>query len=223
MQLVQLQIALEFDESTQLHTPARKIYDVLAATPPKAKPKEPGTNIRNEKQKLLINWRYERCRVVLERTENRDECVSLMMRLFEAIDSVAAIGKIQDMDVRTSWILPVPRHSFDSLNELYMHTMISQKEFMKGTHDSSIILDGRIDDFLFHHQSGPMEPKQLLETFLVFKRENLPKVFIFLLTSITYKKVIEYSRSEIHRLLMDALHKCERHSEDFGKIWEGKL
>jgi len=223
MQLVQLAVTLRFDELTQLRTPARKVYAAFGGVTPKTKPQEPGASIRGERQKLLVNWRYDRCRIALERTEDRNECVTLIVQSLETINAVAPIGKIQNMDVSTSWILRAPRHNFDSLNELYVQTMLSPREFVQGTCDSSIILDSRTNEFVLHSQSGPMASEQLLGDFLVYRRANLPKVFMFLLASIGYTKVIDYSEKEIHRLVQDAFYQCERHSEDFGRIWEGNV
>ena len=223
MQLVHFSIELEFDKSTRLHTPAQKVFTALGGKTLKTKPREPGTNIRNEKQKNLINWQYEKCGIGLEKTEDPIECMRIMTQLMETIDNVAPIGKLQSTKIVTGWILPAPRHDFASLNELYMHTSISPKEFMQGTYDSSVILDSEIDDFIFHHQSGPMTQKQLLEEYLIYKRDNLPKVLIFLYTSATYTKVINYNKKEMHSVIENAFGLCERHSNSFSKIWEGYL
>lgn len=223
MQLVHISIDIKFEENAELYTPARKVFTALGGKIPKTLPREPYVSIRREKLKALVNWRYNGCRITLERTENRNECVNLAVQFLETIDSVVRIGNMQRVDVNTNWILPTPRHNFASLNELYMQTLMSQKKFMEGTFDSSVILDGRIDDLILSHQSGPMEPKQLVEEFLVFKREALPKLFIFLSIEISHRNVLEYSKVKMRSFLEECLSHCERHSEDFGKIWEGYL
>jgi len=168
MQLVHFSVELEFDERTQSHTPAHKVFSALGGKTPKIQPREPGANIRREKQKIIINWQYEKCVIGLEKTEDPIECMRIMTQLMETIDNVAPIGKLRSTNIVTEWILPAPQHDFASLNELYMRTMISPKEFMQGTYDSSVILDNEIDDFIIHHQSGPMMQKQLLEQYLVY-------------------------------------------------------
>lgn len=223
MQLVHFSVELEFDESTQLHTPAHKVFSALGGKTPRAKPKEPGVRIRDEKQKLEISWRYETCGIRLEKTEDPIECMRIMTQLMETIDSVAPIGKLQSTTVVTEWILPAPRHDFTSLNKLYMRTMISPKEFMQGTYDASVVLDSSMDDFIIHDQSGPMMQKQLSEQYLIFKHANLPKELIFLLVSARYQKVVQYSKKDVHRFIENAFSICERHSKEFGKIWEGLL
>lgn len=223
MQLVQFNVKFEFDELTQLYTPARKVFNAFGGKTPKRPPREPGTSIRDEQSKLLVRWDYKGCRIALERTEKRDEVMNLIMRLLQVIDSAVPIGRIRKTYVTTSWILPAPHHDYTSLNKLYMRTIISQKDFMQYTYDSSVMFDSRIDEFAFHHQSGPMEPKQLLEDYLLFKRDKLPKVFIFLLTRLTNNKVIEYTKKEMRDFLEGALSHCERHSEQFDKLWEDSL
>lgn len=223
MQLVRVGIQIEFQEGAQLHTPARRVFTALGAKPPKTPPKEPGARIIREREKTLVRWWYNGCMIVLERTENRDECVDLAIQFLETIDSVARIGNMQTIDVNTYWILPTPRHGFTSLNELYVQTLISQKNFMKGIFDTSVIFDTNIDDLILSHQSGPMEPKQLAKDFLTFKRKNLPKVFIFLRVGISHRNVLEYSKEKMHSFLVECLSHCEHHSKDFSKIWEGDL
>jgi len=68
-----------------------------------------------------------------------------------------------------------------------------------------------------------MMQKQLLEQYLVYKRDNLPKVLIFLYTSATYAKVINYNKKEMYSVIENAFRLCEQHSNGFSKIWEGHL
>jgi hypothetical protein len=179
MQLVHFKIDFEFDETTRLHTPARKVFNAFGGKVRKTKPSEPGANLKDEKSKLEIIWRYERCKIRLEDTEDRSKCLSRVKGILEAIDNVAPIGKLNNTEVMTEWILPAKRHDFNSLSELYAKTMISTKEFMPGIYDYSVVFDSRIGDFVLHHQSGPMMEEQLAKEYLIFKRPNLPKNLIY--------------------------------------------
>lgn len=223
MLLVHFGIEFKFDDATKLHTPARKVFHAFGGKIQRTKPMEPGANIRSEKQKFEINWQYEKCKIRLEETEDRNKCISLMTKLLETIDNVAPIGKLQNTQIYTEWLLPATRHDFASLNEIYMRTIISPKDFMRETYDSSIILDSRIGDFILHHQSGPMMQRQLLEEYLIFKRPNLPKELIFLIISARYTKVIQYNKKDIYSFIEKAFSLCEQRSNEFGKIWEGYL
>lgn len=223
MLLVHFDIEFEFNEATRLRTPAHKVFDAFSGKLRGPEPREPGTNIRDEKQKFTVNWKYERCRIVLEETEDWSKCISTLTKLLEIINNVVPFGKLQNTNVDTEWILPAEKHDFTSLNEIYMRTFISPKDFMRDTYDSSIVLDSKIDDFILHHQSGPMMRKQLSEDYLVFKRPNLPAQLIFLLVGARYTKVIQYSKEEIQRLVTNAFNLCERHSNKFGEIWEDYL
>lgn len=223
MQLVHFKIGFQFDETTSLHTPARKIFQTLSGKATKAKASEPGANLKFEKSKLEIIWRYERCRVSMEDTDDSKKCLSMVKGILERIDNAAPMGKLNNTEILTEWILPAKKHDFNSLNELYEKTMICTKEFMPGRYDSSVILDSRTGDFVLHHQSGPMMEEQLAKEYLVFKRPNLPKYMIFLIVGARYQKVIQYSKEEMNRFIEDAFDLCESHSNEFSKIWEGKL
>lgn len=224
MSLVQFSIELQFDKTTQVRTPAYKVFNAFAmGEAPKIKPMEPGALLKNEDHKFEIDWRYQSCKITLEKTEKRDVYVDLLLDLLETINSAVPIGNIRKTITGTKWIFPAPQYNYASLNDLYIRTVLSKHEFLQGTSDAGIILDGRIDNLDTHHESGPMEPKQLLERFLVFKHENLPKLFIFLYTTISYTKVLKYSVGEMREFLQSAINRCESCGDNFGRIWEDNL
>ncbi len=223
MQLVRLRIEFQFDETTSLHTPARRVFETLGGKATKAKASEPGANLKFEKSKLEINWRYEKCRVSIEDTNDSGKCLSMVKGILEKINNTAPMGKLNDTEITTEWILPTKKHDFRSLEELYAKTMMCTEEFMPGRYDSSVVLDSRTGDFVLHHQSGPMMEKQLAKEYLAFKRPNLPKNLIFLMIGAKYVKMIQYNKDEMNRFIEDAFGLCESHSKEFSKIWEGKL
>jgi hypothetical protein len=225
MELIRSELILEFDQSTQLITPARKVFDILAQAPPQAKFGEPGVRIRDSRTKKLVRWRYERLDIILEQIDSKVGYLSEFMKSIEMVNSAAPIGKIARILLTTNWILPMPAYDFDQLNQRYVEKMVSPKMSIPDSHiyDSSVILDGNIgDNFKIHHQSGPMEPKQLLKEYLEFHRKNIPDVFLFLLVGTYYVKMVEYSNEELQRILIELIRISEQHSVDINKIWEDK-
>lgn len=223
MQLVFFKIEFQFDEATSLHTPARKVFHAFGGKAKKHRASEPGAHIKYEKSKIEITWQYEGCRIRIEDTEDSSKCLSTVQGILETIDNTAPMGKLNNTEVLTEWILPAKRHDFNSLNELYEETMLCTKEFMPGIYDSSVVLDSRTGDFVLHHQSGPMMQEQLAQEYLIFEHPNLPKNLIFLRISARYQKVIQYSKEEMKRFIEEAFGLCESHSNEFSKIWEGKI
>lgn len=224
MDLIQLRIRIDFDEkNTHIHTPARKVFTAFGARVPAQHPIEPGTQIKINDLKAQINWNYERCLITLERTEKIDNGIDSMVSFLSTIDSVVPIVKIKSFELGCKWIYPAPKHSFASLNELYMQRVLSRADYLQGTYDTGIILDIKIDDWVVHHESGPMEPKQLLEQFLRFKRDNLPKAFIFLRVDGTYRNVIQYSEENIRNLIEKGLGYCKQNSKSFNELWRGHI
>ena len=226
MELVRSELRLEFDQSTQLLTPARKVFDALAKAPPQGQFREPGVRIKDSKDKKLIRWRYEHLAIVLEQTNHRASHLPEFVKNVEIVNSVAPIGKIKEILLITNWILPMPQYDFDQLNQWYLKKMTSPEMIIPNIsiYDSSVILDSKIgDDFKLHHQSGPMEPKQLLKDHLDFNRKDIPKVFLFLLIGTYYMKVLEYSNEELQRILKELVRISEQHSLDISKVWEDKI
>lgn len=224
MQLVQLILQIEFDErNTLLHTPARKVFQALGGKVGKTQPTEPGAHILSESDKAEIRWNYDYCSIALEQIERHAESLKLIIDYLRTIDSVVPIGKLKVVELRTNWILPMTKYDFASLNRLYMQTVLSQKDYMQATFDTGVVLDMRIDDWIIHHESGPMNLKQLQEEYLHFRWGNLPQVFIFLLVSVKSINLLQYSVEQMGDFLTRGFDYCSRHSDNFYNIWRDYL
>lgn len=224
MQLVQLRLVIEFDErDTSLHTPARKVFQAFGGKVSKTRPTEPGAHILSESDKAEITWDYDHCSIALEQIERYAESLKLIMNYLSIIDSVVPIGKLKVAELGTRWILPTTKYDFASLNRLYMQTILSQKDYMRDTFDTGVILDMRADDWIIHHESGPMNSKQLQEDYLHFKRENLPQVFMSLLVSVKSTNLLQYSVEQMDNLLARGFDCCSQHSDSFHNVWRDYL
>lgn len=223
MELVAFYVEIEFAEQNRLHTPARRVFGALGGKASGPGPREPGTRVRIQDLRGLVSWHYDACEIRIEKIESRGACIDAIMRLLEIINSAAPITKISSRHLVTNWIIPARKHTFSALEELYRQRMMAERKFMQGTYDSSVVLDIKIDDYILHHQSGPMEPKQLCANYLEYEREDLPKAFLFLYASLRDTKMIEYSREEMQHYLEKAFDQCTAHSQAFNETWEGYL
>jgi hypothetical protein len=71
--------------------------------------------------------------------------------------------------------------------------------------DVGLSLDERVGDATRHRQIGPMEPRQLNENFLQFKRDDLPPAFLFLGMGESRASMRPYSDDEYQPFLTDAI------------------
>ena len=225
MQLVYFRVELEFAEKSHLSSPAENVYRALTGKKPyKSEIAEPGAHISLSDQKVDIRWRFDKCRIILEDASSLEHCVETVLLWLSQIDKVAPMGKIASTEVTTYWLLPTPSYDFASLERKYRAKMIANNaDILKGTFDSSVILDIGIDNYILHHQSGAMEPQQLLEEHLVFKPDEVPKVFLFLWASITNQDEVKYSKDGMHKQLSALFNHCMSHSNAFGQIWKEAL
>jgi hypothetical protein len=223
MELVYFKVEIKFAEQNQLYTPAHRVFSALGGKDTAPKPSEPGTQMRIKDLRGLINWDYAGCKISIEEIESRDACIDVIMKLLEIINSAVPITKISSRELVTNWIIPARKQTFSALEKLYRQRMMTERKFMQGTYDSSVVLDIKIDDYILHHQSGPMEPKQLHTYYLEYERKDLPKVFLFLYTSLSDTKMVEYSREEMQHYLEKAFDQCKAHSQVFNETWEGYL
>lgn len=225
MLLVQLRIEVDFAKKVSEYSLAQKVHkEITGKTPKEVEPLgEEKTVIRSPKRKLAVRWNNESFGVVLEQAPKIDDFVKKVINLADRINTVAPIGKMSRRQFITHWLLPAPNYDFTALERKYRETMIVQKSLYQGVVDSGVILDASIGDDMLHHQSGPMDIPQLLNDYLFFKSNDVPKFFLFLWASIIEQKMIQYSSEEMQNYLVRSFSQCKSHSDSFERIWEGIL
>lgn len=225
MRLVQLGIRLDFAEERRIYTVGQKVVEAITGEVPVEPdlPHTQGVKLRSSKRKLAIAWNPLRCVIASEDVSNLDTCIETILTTLEQISSAASIYKLSEKRVITYWILPAPSYDFPSLEQKYREIMIAQNEISSLASDSSAVFDIKMGKWTLHHQSGAMRPQQLLEDYLQFKPDDIPKAFLFLEASIVDKKVVEYSSKDIHNYSVVSLDYCKSHSDVFNRIWEGVL
>jgi hypothetical protein len=221
MKLVHVELRIEFDETTMQRTPANKVFRAFGGgAKAKGAPREAGAKISIDNIKTVIRWNYDSCQIVIEKQQDYSKHQALLMEFLQQIDSAVPIGNIRSRTLRTEWVLPIPDVDYASLNASYQQKLIVPHDFTSNASDSSIVVDIRIGDSVLHHQSGPMQPKQILAEFLEFERNDLPELFVFLDVGVIQTKVVDYSKKEMQEFLKDAFMHCEAHQGQFGRIWE---
>lgn len=225
MRLVHLEMRIDFAEQVYEYSLEQKIYKAITGRMPKEAEERPEQKVvlRFAKNKLAVHWDTESFGAILEQVQNVDNFIEIVIPLLNRINAVAPIGKLSHKILITHWLLPTPNYDFSALEQKYKETMIAQKPICEGTSDSSVILDISTSDGILHHQSGAMKIKQLVDEYLLFKLDNISKVFLFLWASIEEEKVVKYSSEEIQNYLLRSFNHCKSHSEAFERIWEEVL
>lgn len=225
MQLLSFETKVELTEEIRVPSLSQRVHRAITGGAPTKEEKtaEPGVHIRMTKRKVVIDWDTSQCTITLEHITSPENCIETTLSLLSNIDAVAPINQLNSRTIITCWLLPTPNYDFPSLERRYRETMIVRQPIQKGTFDSSVILDIRANRWILHHQSGAMGIKQLSDDFLLFKPKGVPKVFLFLLASITEEKVVQYSSKEMRDFLAKSFKLCKSHSNAFEQIWEGVL
>lgn len=224
MRQVLFGIRLTFAAEKLIHSLSERVFEGLGGTVTESRlVPEPGMRLRVRAGKIGVLWNPNACEVTMEDVTSHDECIETIVGFLGKINEVAPIDKLQKRVLLNYWILPAPTYDFVSLERKYRETMIVENEVTRGNRDSSVIIDSEAGEWTLHHQSGAMVPQQLLSECLKFGLEDVPKVFLFLETSIMEQKVVEYSREETRRFLRQSLDYCILHSQAFQRIWEGIL
>lgn len=225
MQLVHFSVELKFAEAGQLSSPAEKVFRAITGKKPdKSKVVEPGAHVSVSDARVDILWYFNKCKIILEDVSSLERCVETALLWLSQIDKVAPTGKIDSTGVTTYWLLPAPSYDFASLERKYREKMIvNNEDILKGTFDSSIVLDIGISDCILHHQSGAMKRQQLLEDYLTFKPDEVPEVFLFLEANIINEDKVKYSKDGMRKRLSAFFEHCMSHSNAFGQIWKEAL
>jgi hypothetical protein len=226
---VQFALRLEFAEAMKIHSLSYQIFTTLTGKSPKPEPDivvERGVRLRIDKDKISVSWVPTYCQIALEEISDisdKKHYIDGIISVLETINGIAKIGKLSNKKLLTYWILPTPQYDFVSLERKYREIMITKNDISDTAYDSSAIFDIKRDQWILHHQSGPMEPRQLQQDYLSFKLDNVPKTFIFLEATLTDNNMIQYSKEEVCNFMERALENCISHMEGFNRICGGCL
>lgn len=227
MKLVQVALWLQFAEAMHIHSLSQQIFTILGGKSEEPEPViERNVWLRIHKGKMTVSWTPTSCQIASEEISdisNTKQYIDRIISILETINGVAKIEKLRNKRLLTYWILPTPQYDFVSLERKYREMMITKNDISNTAYDSSAVFDIRRDEWILHHQSGAMEPKQLQQTYLNFKLDNLPRTFVFLEASLFDDHMIEYSRGEVYSFMEKALGDCISHMEEFNRICGGCL
>jgi len=221
---VQFGLLLRFATEIHAYSHSQRILETLGVKVTKTETlPERGVRLRVEQDKVAVVWQPNLCHITIENVSNPKHCIDVIMELLKGIVEIAPIDKTSRRMFNTFWILPAPNYNFASLERKYRDMMIVENEISSVAYDSSVILDISSGKWTLHHQSGPMAPPQLHQTYLRFKLDKVPKTFVFLEATMLDNDLIQFSLEETHNFMEKSLDDCVSHSELFHQFWEGRL
>jgi hypothetical protein len=224
LRLIHLEIELDFAQEFKSLSISQQLHKALTGKKSSDEEQvEPRVEFSSPKKRQLVEWDVNSCRVVIESVTSLDECFGKMVALLETINNVAPIGKLCRREFITYWILPTESFNFKLLEQKYRAIFTTQQPVWKNVFDSSVIIDMKINELIFHHQSGAMGTRQLRQEFMEFNLERIPKVFLFLLATVTSHEAVAYSGQDTTHFLINSFQHCKNHSELFEKIWRENL
>ena len=213
-------------EETRHHTLSQSIFEELSdqEITNEEIPYEPGVRIRNESEKQVVIWDYASCSVLLEDISDYSTAINTTMDFLDRINKVAPIEKLNQRKLRTYWILPISKYDFETLELIHRQNFMKPSSIFDNCIDSCVLLEMKHDNYVLHHQSGPMHIDELTGSYRAFEmKKGKYKLFIFLSASITDTNVVECSSEEMRHFLSWSLEKCTSHATDFEEIMEGIL
>lgn len=225
MKLVHVDVILVFARSKREESAEVRVFKALGGKRRQPQSEEGDVSITMEQDKVRIYWTREGCGILCEKIPNMDNCTDKIIDFLGRVNKAVPIGKITGMEFTTNWIMDADDYDFPKLEKKYRKAMLIAPTVIDGTIiDSSAILDIQLDSgSILHHQSGAMRPKQLVEDFLFFEPEELPKTFLFLYASVERREPMRYTDAAIRKTLSSLQSHCEFHATRIEKIWRKSI
>ena len=163
------------------------------------------------------------CDIRSEDLKDAQASLKTILNTLSEINKIVAIDQLSTRRLITYWILPTPKYTLKELGDVYRQEMVTEHSHFDGSYDFSVLLDIERGGTRLHHQSGPMERKQLLEEYLRYGLKDVPRSFLFLEAAVVDPKAVKYSFDEMSSFVLNSFSYCEAHSKEFERIWGGKL
>jgi hypothetical protein len=131
---------------------------------------------------------------------------------------------------------PIPETDFARLDLLFIEpyalplhelvlkvktTYFQPMELISSATDVGFSVDEQVGDTIRHRQIGPMEPAQLNEQYLNFKRDDLPRAFLFLSMGHSSSAVRPFSREGYREFLSQALQRQTEQAQQLARQMAG--
>lgn len=222
MNISAFDLRLQFAEDTKLRTPIKAVCELLGEEV--SEEIEPVIS-REENAQFAVRWDYDEIGILKEDVGSVRRCITRFLETTENINKVAPIGNLSKRQLTVDWILPTDKkYKFKQIELKYRKVFIISNELVKGSFDSSMLLDIDCEQGTLHHQSGAMKIPQLKDDFRSFEiGKNHPRVFLFLQTEIENKQVTTYSKEDMRDFMWKSYQICKSHATHFRKVMETVL
>jgi len=219
---VQLGLFIRFAKEITTSSLSQKILHELGGFPLKTADEE-GVRLKLPAEKLSIIWTSNGCSIRSENLKDAQSSSTTILNTLSAINELVVFDQLSDRRLGTCWILPMSKYTLKELEQLYRQEMMTKHSNYDGVYDSSVILDIKREGKILHHQSGPMDYKQLKRDYLRYELKDVPQAFLFLEASVSDSKTVKYSFDNMRSFMLDSFSCCESHSKEFESIWGGRL
>lgn len=183
MNLLQLIVELRHAEPLKLFSPYEQLYRSITKKELKGKAVPlPGFQLDIAEEHIRIVVEPARTAIVMGRIENINICADKIRSVYRKILDITELPPLKRLGIR-SYFSDAVNTSFDNLaakfkDMLFSSTFMSNAGIASEVTDTGASFTLKDKDYRANIAFGPMELKQL-ETILVFKQPDLPKVSFF--------------------------------------------
>ena len=202
VELVRTIIRLEFAEALRPWLEVRGLFRV-ASGDENSEVKGETTYFENEENRQRIGFQMRGFSFEQEGDRTTEMVVQNALQAFSELNDVSSFPSLTKVRIDSIFIEPYAL-SFRELCSLFERTYLQDTALIQQATDLGVTID-RDEGHVFKHvQLGPMEPKQLQETFLRWERDTMPERFLFMGLGFQWNVEMEFSSQELGNVLADA-------------------
>jgi len=208
MELVKTTLRLQFTSATQPWLKIRDMLRVAGGDPQKELHASPLLLDQPEKrQRVMLS--DNGIAVELERLGLSDQGTAATLELIMDMHEASEFPPVAQVSHTGLFIRPYPL-PFHELLSLIKERCLKNNSLLEAATDIGLLFDEQEGETKKSVQMGPMKPDQLQSQYLIWPRENIPDVFLFVALTFARAKEEPFTRESIEELLRSA------------REWEGR-
>ena len=200
--LVKTTVRLGFAEALRPWLEVRQLFRVASGNE-NVELQGESTYVEREQEKQRFRFQTRALSFEQEGDLTGETVIQTALEKFADFNSVSPLPTLERVRIDSLFIEPFEL-PFQELRSLIGQTYLQPNSLAEQATDIAVILEqeqGHVAKFM---EVGPMEPKQLQETYLHWQKDSIPEQFVFIGLGYQWNVEMEFNIQELHDVLVEA-------------------
>jgi len=202
MELVKTIFKLQFASATRPWLEIRDMLRVAGGDPQRELQASPVLLDQQERRQRVI-LQVRGVAVELEPLDSSDQSAGTILELVAGMNKASEFPPVAEIEHTCLLVRPYSL-PFHQLLSLVKDRWFQSNPLVEAATDVGLSLDEQEGDILKHVQIGPMNAEQLRSQYLIWPREGIPDVFLFIALTCTRTKEEPFKQESVDGLLRSA-------------------